>query len=124
LLVGGGISVDRYVRKEGSTYWKNEITPKLDKVEKCDIMFSHDCPEYFNHRTNTLVNHFGWYVDRDPTLLDEALAQRITMTDIAKKSEVQEIISGHYHNAITDECDGVKYRCLDINELYEYDSTK
>jgi len=124
LFVGGGVSVDRYVRKENFNYWKDEITPYLKNVEKCDVMFSHDCPEHFNHPTETLPRHFGWYVDRDITLMDDSLAQRRNMTDIAKKSEVKEIYNGHFHRTILEEIEGVTCRCLDINELYEYDATK
>ena len=124
LLVGGGISVDRIVRTAGTSYWKNEITPTLDNVEKCDIMFSHDCPAHFNHPTRTLHRSYGWYVDRDPTLLEESEAQRLVMSDIANRSEVKIIFGGHFHNTMSQNIDGVYYRCLDINELFFFDADK
>ena len=124
LFVGGGVSVDRHTRKENVDYWKDEITPNLNNIEKCDVMFSHDCPEHFNHPTATLPRNFGWYVDRDLTLMDDCIKQRLNMSDIAKRSGVKEIIHGHFHNSIREEIDGVKCRCIDINELYEYDATK
>lgn len=124
LFIGGGISVDRCVRKEGIDYWKGELTPKLENVEKCDVLFSHDCPEHFNYSTASLPQNFQWYVDRDLTLMDDALAQRLNMTDIVKRSEVKEIYHGHFHHSIVEEHDGVKCRCLDINELFEYDAER
>jgi DNA repair exonuclease SbcCD nuclease subunit len=122
LFVSGGVSVDRYSRKEGIDYWSDEITPILENVEKCDIMFAHDCPEHFNHPTNTLYKNYGWYCERDLTLQDDCLKQRLNMTDIAKKSEAKTLFGGHFHNSFREEKDGVYYRCLDINELFEFDA--
>jgi len=122
LLVGGGISVDRYVRKENIDYWKDEITPFPENVPSCDILFSHDTAEWFNHPTSTLGRHFAWYVERDPTLIGEAQKQRELLGDIIKCSGVKVHFSGHYHNAIREEKFGCYYRCLDINEVFEFDS--
>jgi predicted phosphodiesterase len=122
LLVGGGISVDRCTRKTGVDYWPGELTPYLEDVEKCDIMFSHDCPEHFNHPSTSLSASFNWCVVQDATLIEEALKQRLNMTDIAKRSEVKTIWSGHFHNSKREEKDGVYYRCLGINELLEFDA--
>lgn len=123
IFIGGGVSVDRCGRTEGIDYWKDEVTPILKNIEKCDIMFSHDCPEYFNHSTTSLGERFQWAIDRDPLLVDDCNCQRINMNNIVKDSGVNTIISGHYHNTIRDEVNGIYYRCLDINELYEFDST-
>lgn len=123
LFVGGGISLDRITRVEGETYWVDEATPYIDNIEECDIMLSHDCPEHFNHNTNSLPNHYAWYCDRDVVLIDDSLRQRHNMSDIAKRSKVKTIFSGHFHNSLRDERDGVYYRCLDINELFEFNST-
>ena len=122
LFVGGGVSVDRFVRKEGNDYWKDEITPEFEINGDCDIMFSHDCPEHFNHSTISLPNHYGWYCDRDVTLVDDCLKQRLHMTDIAERANVKTCFSGHFHNSIRQQIDGVYYRCLDINELFEFDA--
>lgn len=124
LLVGGGISVDRVVRKEGIDYWSDEATPVLKEVPKCDIVFSHDCPEKFNHPTAALPRHYGWYVDRDPTLLKDCATQRETMTDIVERSGAKNLFYGHYHNSMTQQIDGVYARCLDIAELFFFDADR
>lgn len=124
LFVCGGVSVDRYVRKEGESYWKGETTQPLDNVPKCDIMFSHDCPEYFNHPTISLPEHYGWYVEKDITLMDDCLKQRNIMGDIVKQSEVKTIMYGHFHNDLKQEQNGVYARCLDISELFEFDANR
>ncbi len=120
LFIGGGISIDRFTRKEGKDYWKGEITPTLDYVEDCDYVFSHDCPEQFNHSSYTIPTHWSWYHERDVTLMDDAIAQRKVVGDICDRSDAKLIISGHFHNNIQQEIDGVKYRCLNINDLYEF----
>lgn len=120
LLVGGGVSVDRYSRKEGIDYWKDEITSDFEIPEECDFMFSHDCPSLFNHDTDSLVKSFGWYVERDPTLLDECRLQREKLDSIVLQSKVKKILYGHYHNNITQTINDVYGRCVDINELYEF----
>lgn len=124
LLVGGGISVDRVTRKNNFDYWTGEGTPILEDVPKCDIVFSHDCPEKFNHPTATLPNHYGWYVDRDPTLLTDCANQRKIMTDIVDRSEAKTLFYGHFHNSMAQKIDGVYARCLDINELFFFDAEK
>jgi DNA repair exonuclease SbcCD nuclease subunit len=122
LFVGGGISVDRCMRTNGVDYWVEEPTPTLQHLEKCDIMFSHDCPEYFNHSTNSLGERFQWAIEKDPLLIEDCNSQRINMSNIVKDSGVKTIFSGHYHNAIRQEENNIYYRCLDINELFEFDA--
>lgn len=124
LLIGGGISVDRFTRKVGESYWVDEATPHLEYIEDCDIMFSHDCPEHFNHSTHSLPNSFGWYCERDINLIDDCIKQRQNMTDIVKRSNVKTIFYGHFHRSIQQNIDGVYARCLDINELFEFDADK
>ena len=124
LLIGGGLSVDRFKRTEGFDYWRDEVTPRLDTVEKCDIMFSHDCPEHFNHSTKSLPSNYGWYCERDVTLIDDALKQRLNMSDIVKRSGIKTMFYGHMHNTLCQNVDGVYARCLDINERYEFDAEK
>ena len=122
LFLGGGISLDRYTREEGYDYWADEPTPNLDNVAETDFVFAHDAPECFNHSTLSLGNRFGWYIERDDNLIDDCLKQRKVMGDLCKKSGARFIASGHFHNHHTAEEDGVKYRCLGINELWEFKS--
>ena len=93
-------------------------------MEKCDILFSHDCPDYFNHHTETLPRNFGWYVERDVTLLEECKRQRENMGDILKRSEAKTLFYGHFHNSLREEKEGVYAQCLDINELLEFDADR
>jgi len=117
LLVGGGISVDRITRVEGQDYWKYEITPYQKVEEKFTYLFSHDCPEYFNHSTDSLRgSRFSGFLRDDPTLLDEAFKQRLTLNKIVEDIKPKFIYSGHFHSSLSEEKFGIKYRCVDICE--------
>lgn len=124
LFVNGGISLDRFTRKEGESYWRDEATEILEHVEKTDYMFSHDTPEEFNHSTAGIGGRFQWYVDRDPTLMEDCYAQRANMTRICKESGARFIMYGHFHNSVWEEVNGVVSRCLTINEVWEFNAEK
>jgi predicted phosphodiesterase len=122
LFVGGGVSVDRFKRKKGESYWIMETTPYINPVEKTDFVFSHDCPDNFNHPTATLPSCYGWYVERDVTLMDDSQEQRENMARIWRESGAKKMAYGHFHRSIIEEIDGVWAKCLDINELYEFNA--
>lgn len=120
LFVGGGISVDRIKRIKDVSYWIMEKTEYLNPVPKTDFVFSHDCPDNFNHPTATLPQSYGWYVERDSTLMDDCKEQRENMRRIWQESGAKRAIYGHFHRSIVEEINGVTAKCLDINELYEF----
>ncbi len=124
LLVSGGISIDRCQRSNNFDYWVGEPTPILKNLEKCDMMFSHDCPEHFNHSTSSLYQRFQWAMDKDPLLVEDCNIQRINMSNIAKDSGVDTIFYGHFHNNTVEYIDEVYARCININEVFEFDSDK
>ena len=122
LLIGGGISVDRFKRIRGESYWIMETTPYMTSVPKTDFVFSHDCPDHFNHPTATLPQAYGFYVQNDPTLMHEAKEQRDNMAHIWRESGAKRAVYGHFHNSKLETVDGVCAKCLDINELYEFNT--
>lgn len=122
IFVGGGISVDRCARTINEDYWSDEGTNHIENIEKCDIVFSHDAPEAFNHSTATLDRHFDWAIKRDSFLMSDCYHQRGIITDIWKKSEAKTIIYGHFHNSWRQEIEDTYGRCIDINELFFFDS--
>lgn len=122
LLLSGGISIDRFTRKFNKDYWFDEGTHPIENVEKCDIMFSHDTPEQFNHSSHSIPNHWKWFNERDVTLYSDCLKQRELVGDIAKRSECKTIFYAHFHNNMTQVIDDVYARCVDINELFFFDA--
>lgn len=121
LFVGGGVSVDRHDRTEDS-FWEGEvITSPRFPLTKHDVLISHACPSYFNFSpTNRESNLMKWAHKNDPELQADLIEEREIMDHVASTSEVTENYSGHFHNDCKDEKHGIKYRCLDIDELMEY----
>lgn len=120
LFVGGGISIDRCYRTLNINYWRDEgteeVPPSLDKV---DIVLSHDAPSYFNHPTETLQRERPIFCALDNKLIAESFAQRDKIDKIVELSKPSEFFSGHFHNEIQEEKRGVKYRCLNCEEIYK-----
>ena len=69
LFIGGGVSVDRYIRTEKIDWWRDEVTEPIDIDRSYDIMFAHDAPEQFNHPTTSLNQYWSWYVEMDRLLV-------------------------------------------------------
>lgn len=122
-IIGGGLSIDRCARQEKVSYWSDEITRiPSEGIKECDFVFSHDCPEYFNHSTEGLSSRYPNFTEKDTNLVNDATLQRQTVGYIVDKVSPTVLFSGHFHNTMTDRKHGIYYRCLDINEVYEFDS--
>ena len=124
LLLAGGISIDRYVRKQDKDYWSDEGTKVIKDLQKCDIMFSHDCPEEFNHSSQSIPTHWRRFSDVDVNLYTDCLKQRELVGEIVKGSGVKTLFYGHFHNKMKQQINGVFARCVDINELEFFDSDR
>jgi hypothetical protein len=129
LLVGGGISIDRFYRKENVDYWKDEITPSIKQNKNFDILFSHDAPNYFNHSTESLQwSPYAQLLNDDKKLFSDALKQRETIGQIVEDIQCKYIFSGHFHNSTWSIDKGKKpcivYQCLNIDEIVELNVEK
>lgn len=123
LFVGGGISIDRTNRVEGYDYWSNENTIYSKIEEEIPILFCHDAPDYFNNPTNSLWgSRFQHFILDDAELLADCLIQREIIGKIVSDIKPKQIYGGHFHNSKSEELKGIKYRCLDINELLMIDA--
>lgn len=123
LLVGGGISIDRSCREENLDYWSDENTIYVKQNKHYNYLFAHDCPNYFNHSTESLWSSpYQDFLRDDPDLFQDALDQRNVLGQIVKDIECKYAASGHYHNSTKEEKNGIKYQCLNIEELFLFDS--
>lgn len=117
LFIGGAISVDRAQRIEGVSYWRDEVLQTPNKpLESCDMVISHTCPSYFL----IVKNEKGDIVDlmsrRDTNLIQDLLDEREFMDKILHEVEPKEWFFGHFHIPKSGFDQGVKWRCLTINE--------
>lgn len=121
LCIGGGISVDRMDRVENVSYWINEGTPYWPQYcNKCDYIFMHDAPSYFNLPTASLKQNFKYYCENDKTILKHADFQRTVIDRIVALCQPEKIIGGHFHNSKFEKVGNIEYRSLNINEVYMF----
>jgi predicted phosphodiesterase len=123
LFVGGGFSVDRFLRVVDISYWKNEVTPEPPEgLGRYDVVFAHDCPSYVNNDTQGLVFAFPYFVKKDRTLLDEAEEQRLVLDSVAEITRPKWWLYGHFHNSRRQEKRGTFYQCLDISRTVSFNT--
>ncbi len=136
LCVGGAISVDRCLRMGGTvvegdifcrgSYWSSEMPvydPKqLEAItDPVDVVVTHTAPSFCEKNSVMGIQRL---LDIDKSLRDDIKQERQVMDMILEylKSHghpVQEWIYGHYHSSWNAEIGGVKYRMLNIMELYQ-----
>ena len=58
----------------------------------------------------------------DPDLFEDALDQRNVIGQIVEDIKCEWCFSGHFHNNVKEEKNGIKYQCLNIEELFIFDS--
>lgn len=121
LFIGGGISLDRSIRKKDWDYFEDEGSAQIpDNFNKrFNFVFAHDCPEEFNQPTSSLKRIWKKFVDKDSELVKDCVAQRGIMSKVCKITKPEKWFSGHFHNNCRESKNGTIYRCVDINELLE-----
>lgn len=96
VFVGGGVSVDKYRRKEGYDWFPSEVIDNhqlnniLNDTPVSSIMISHDCPSGF-----FLPLPFS---DSFPAnLIEESNNHRKILREIYDELNVEQVVCGHYH---------------------------
>ena len=110
LFVGGAISVDRMYRKEGISYWKDEVFV-LDesKVEECDVLITHSAPSWNWKSTKEGIASF---CAKDPTLWDECKKEREDHDKLIEMCKPSKHYCGHMHVSSTSFFGGCHSRIL------------
>ena len=96
LFVGGAISIDRTIRKQGVSYWNDEAF-KLDhsKIRQCDVLITHSAPTW-----NGPIEKIGimaHYCQKDETLWDECMNERREHDILVQLAEPKRHYCGHFH---------------------------
>jgi predicted phosphodiesterase len=124
LFLGGAISVDRYMRIEGKSWWRDEkfILERdyLSSLQGIDYVISHGCPNY----VVPIVSHKGDIVDYfsewDTTLVKELKEEGEQFAEAFKlisNNNIQKAWHGHYHTRQIKNVNGIEFRCLEIDEV-------
>lgn len=118
--VGGGDSIDKFMRIEGISWWRDEelsiaeLTDCLDLYDKIrpQIVVTHDCP--------TSIRNIFLKVGKDEqngTRTNQALQQMFEI------HHPQLWVFGHHHANITIETGGTLFRCIHIKDLMVVNET-
>lgn len=118
LFVGGGISIDRTVRRLGYTYWKDEVFV-LDesKVVECDVLVTHSGPSWIGPFDKAGIS--GW-CQRDETLWDECLKERKDHNRLYELAKAKKAYLGHFHMYQAVEHGGCHATILDELQIVEH----
>lgn len=108
LILGGGISINRTAPRmiENKAWFRDEqfVLDKtfLANVRNVDMVLSHTCPD-FCHPTGLSNSIFSW-AKNDPTLVDELIIERKSMTAayniLSENNKIKQWYYGHFHMSV------------------------
>jgi Icc-related predicted phosphoesterase len=127
-FVGGAISVDRFYRLEGVSYWNDEVfVLDRDKAVKCDVLITHSAPPWIGptHKSAFVTSFY----QKDPTLEDELILERKLHQELMDICQPKKHFCGHFHcselsSRYIQNGYEVESRILDINEFFPYRNAK
>ena len=129
LFVGGATSIDRTDRREGKTWWPDEVfvydKEKLASVigDGFDVVVTHTAPsDVANYGLFGRSEVFADFCKKDKTLATDVhveanKVQNLAM-DILEARRPKVWYFGHYHTTRTIEQFGVKFVCLGLTRDY------
>lgn len=124
LCVGGAISVDRIDRVLGKSYWEEEPFKFNDrfpyKDRQYDAVITHTRPKCAGGPKN--YDNIAYWLDRDDTLKDQLMIEADKVQKLYELTKPTKWFYGHFHESSIMEYEKTEFRCLDIDELYEYRS--
>lgn len=126
LFIGGAVSIDRKLRKEGLSYWKNELfifdEEKLNEIKDVEVLVTHTCMS-FNKPTffNNLVYSFA---AKDQDLINDLDNERMLVDSMWKKinengNKIKFHFYGHFHFSNTEFINETKHVLLNCDEFRE-----
>ena len=124
LLVGGAVSVDRYCRLEGKSYWSGEeFVLKLEhefpyKDRQYDLVITHTRPGIcgaFKGFANIKI-----FCDQDYDLKNDLIEESQLVDYLYEHTKPKDWIFGHFHKSNLVNYENTDFRCLDIHEHYLY----
>jgi predicted phosphodiesterase len=137
LCIGGGISRDRLVRRDGKDWWHDEpvvvnqvvLDQLADSEAKIDCVVTHDAPAEFYPSPNEFTD--SWWELNDLTLKEDCKASRDKLSYIMKELVDNKVIAreyepptwwvyGHFHRSKTEEVGNIRRVLLDSREPYPY----
>lgn len=124
IFLGGAISIDRQLRKEGKDYWRDENfvlnEEKLNAAKNIDYVIAHSNPEFCHPLDKSGIRE---YLVSDDSLLDDVNKERKDLATayeiLSRNNEIKGWFNGHYHLSHLEIINKTKFRTLAIDEFYE-----
>lgn len=119
LFIGGALSIDRLDRKEGISYWKDEIfvlKPEL-LTQTCDVLVTHSAPSWIGPNDKEGI---AYWCQRDETLWEECQEERRLHDELFEIVKPRFSYHGHYHSHYFRVYNGCKARILAELEMVEF----
>lgn len=124
LFNGGCISIDRSKRIEGRDYWSDEIFVGIydNLPEKIDYLVTHNAPPEVTGIPlygDIILHYAGYDADLIADLTEENYKIRNWVDFLIERqsTQIEEWYYGHHHRTIESEYNGIKCRCVNINEI-------
>ena len=118
LFVGGAVSIDRVYRKEGLSYWSDELfVLKPELVEKCDVLITHSAPTWIGPIDKEGIS--SW-CEKDPTLWDLCYKERKDHDELFRLAKPTMHYCGHFHSYHWVEMNGCYSTILAIEQIKEH----
>ena len=128
LFVGGSISIDRHMRREGVNWWKDEETiynPDLI-TSKCDVLITHGSPASCEPRNtdDELRKIITYYVPKVGNhceeMFDDLRTERQILERVLVKSGPKFHYYGHFHYSHEEQNGAIYSTLLNINEVKKH----
>jgi DNA repair exonuclease SbcCD nuclease subunit len=124
LLVGGAVSVDRRFRHEGKSWWSDEdFNLKLEdqfpyKDRQYDLVVTHTRPGVCGAFKG--FDNIKYWCDQDPDLKNDLIDESQQLDYLYEHTKPKNWIYGHFHKTMNTDYENTVFRCLDIDEYYQY----
>jgi UDP-2,3-diacylglucosamine pyrophosphatase LpxH len=120
LLVGGSISVDRKLRKEGISWWRDEVFEfKKDLIQECDTLITHSAPDWSIQNIDRSV--FAKWLKVDPDLKEECRQEGELLASLVEAAKPRLHFCGHFHQYSFSIKENCKSRILAEMQMIHYD---
>ena len=121
LCIGGAVSIDRVLREDGISWWKDEAVeqryPVTDLPNDIDIIISHTNPSSFIPLSLSASCYA--YAKNDPHLIEDLIQEREYLQWVFEYIKPKIYFHGHFHHSERYYIDDCKVISLGIDELYQ-----
>ena len=124
LLVGGAVSIDRRFRTPNKTYWYDEeFVLKLEhefpyRDRKYDLVVTHTRPGICGSFKG--FDNIKDWCDQDVDLKNDIIIESQAVDKLWEWTKPKDWVYGHFHSSNLIPYQDTTFRCLDINEHYQY----